>query len=96
MTPTVQNIVYHGKANEENIQSFMKTRQILNIISYEDLVDLGSKYPIPATAPRADDIACIMYTSGSTGPPKGVILTHKNVIAAGYPLLTLLMNSCRC
>jgi long-chain acyl-CoA synthetase len=31
--------------------------------------------------PKSDDIAIIMYTSGSTGVPKGVILLHKNLIA---------------
>lgn len=35
------------------------------------------------TAPSADDIAILMYTSGTTGKPKGVLLSHKNVIAGG-------------
>ena len=31
---------------------------------------------------RGDDLACILYTTGSTGSPKGVPLRHRHVIAA--------------
>ncbi len=30
---------------------------------------------------RDDDVATIVYTSGTTGPPKGCMLTHRNVLA---------------
>jgi long-chain acyl-CoA synthetase len=31
----------------------------------------------------ADDVATIVYTSGTTGPPKGCMLTHRNVLFTG-------------
>jgi len=30
---------------------------------------------------RPDDIACLQYTGGTTGIPKGAILTHRNMVA---------------
>ncbi|SHN15257.1 long-chain fatty acid--CoA ligase, partial [Rhizobacter sp. OV335] len=36
---------------------------------------------LPATPPQPDDLAAVVYTSGTTGKPKGVMLTHANVVA---------------
>ncbi len=39
-------------------------------------------FELPApTRPGPDDLAALVYTSGTTGKPKGVMLTHRNVVS---------------
>lgn len=42
---------------------------------------LASHAPLPASAPRPqpDDVAVLQYTSGTTGVPRGAIITHRNL-----------------
>ncbi|MDD3719277.1 MAG: long-chain-fatty-acid--CoA ligase, partial [Actinomycetota bacterium] len=50
-------------------------------LSYEGLLaDSSPELEMVDRAP--DDVAILMYTSGTTGRPKGVMLTHSNLIAA--------------
>ena len=48
-------------------------------IGYERLI--AGVGPIEDAGRSADDTACIFYTGGTTGPPKGVMLTHGNLYA---------------
>src|SRR5215471_4946439 len=58
------------------------------VYGWQDALDTGAAQP-DTLAARADklmpdDIACIIYTSGTGGAPKGVLLTHRNIVANCY------------
>ncbi|MGC8204082.1 AMP-dependent synthetase/ligase [Aliiroseovarius sp. PTFE2010] len=38
-------------------------------------------------ATKPDDPAVVVYTSGTTGPPKGALLSHRNLLVASFPLI---------
>ena len=48
----------------------------------------------PFQGPRMidDDLAAIIYTSGSTGEPKGVTMSHRNMVAASTSITSYLEN----
>jgi len=48
-------------------------------MEYESLLSGQTEEPPSCQAIKDDDVAQLYYTSGTTGRPKGVMLTHKNV-----------------
>jgi long-chain acyl-CoA synthetase len=57
------------------------------IYTMDQVEELGIASNRPCVPPSPSDIVTINYTSGTTGPPKGVVLTHENAVAAASSAL---------
>mmetsp|Transcript_70526 Transcript_70526/g.159544 ORF Transcript_70526/g.159544 Transcript_70526/m.159544 type:complete len:750 (+) Transcript_70526:603-2852(+) len=59
----------------------MPEGQSAELYSLNQFIALGAASPCPPTPPTAESIAVIMYTSGSTGDPKGVLVKQSHILS---------------
>eukprot|EP00929_Paragymnodinium_shiwhaense_P025253 TRINITY_DN15325_c2_g1_i1.p1 TRINITY_DN15325_c2_g1~~TRINITY_DN15325_c2_g1_i1.p1 ORF type:complete len:808 (+),score=269.84 TRINITY_DN15325_c2_g1_i1:96-2519(+) len=74
----VKVVVYLGKG-DESTKAKLEAKGV-KVVGFHEAVKSVSTTE-PDTPPTPQDIVTIMYTSGTTGNPKGVMLKHLNIVA---------------
>ncbi len=82
--PDLRNVVITGAATAELAQSAH-----LTLTSWAALL---ASPPHPGHRVIDTDMVAILYTSGSTGNPKGVVLSHRNMVAGAKSVASYLEN----
>jgi long-chain acyl-CoA synthetase len=65
----------------EHVRHMVPKWHIEGAVTLADAIDLGAKLELTEVAVTGEDIAFLQYTGGTTGVPKGAILTHGNLVA---------------
>lgn len=59
----------------------------LKLMTIWELARIGRAYPARLVCPSGGDIATFCYTSGTTGVPKGALITHENIMSVANAAL---------
>ncbi|KAJ2699792.1 medium-chain fatty acid-CoA ligase faa2 [Coemansia sp. IMI 203386] len=78
--PNVQALIVVDIFTSDLVQ--MGESKNVGVRLFRQVEELGAKQIVePETLPGPDDVATVVYTSGTMGLPKGVVLTHANMLA---------------
>jgi long-chain acyl-CoA synthetase len=85
--PFPLNLLYPIKARLEN--QWVPVKRVPPIHDFPSLLTHASERP-PVAPLSPDDIAILQYTGGTTGVPKGAVLTHRNLVVNAFQCRTWL------